>query len=262
MPSWRGRPGPRDHGTQFLSATSGCPWSRGSSQRPGADAAAVPATLAPARRTSSDASRDLPSPWSCSRAGAAADAIVAPASLNVSAMPASAVSAGPTPEKAAPELQRTAANGPPSHHASGATAVPPRQSAPEQPRAYVPETGERRSGLLAPANTAVPLSAARWRRPAEAAPRVTPARVAPPPPSRPVEAAPPIAPGRVELTPPSPHRPARETAAAGSGGVHIGHLEVRIVPSPSPPTPARRATPRSSPARLARAFRNFGLAQV
>ena len=195
-------------------------------------------------------------------AGAAADAIVAPASLNVSAMPASAVSAGPTPEKAAPELQRTAANGPPSHHASGATAVPPRQSAPEQPRAYVPETGATAQRPAGAANTAVPLSAARWRRPAEAAPRVTPARVAPPPPSRPVEAAPPIAPGRVELTPPSPHRPARETAAAGSGGVHIGHLEVRIVPSPSPPTPARRATPRSSPARLARAFRNFGLAQV
>jgi hypothetical protein len=47
--------------------------------------------------------------------------------------------------------------------------------------------------------------------------------------------------------------------------VHIGHLEVRIVPPPSPPvrTPAKRAAPpRPSPAPLARGFRSFGLAQI
>jgi hypothetical protein len=197
-------------------------------------------------------------------AGAAADAVSASALPKVFATAASAVSAAPTLTAAAPEQQPGVAYGPPSHRASGATAVPPRQSALEQPRAHVPETGAAAPRPAAAANTSVPVSVATALRPAEAAPRVTPARVAPPQPRRPVEAAPRVAPAHVELTPPSPHRPPRETTTVGSGGVHIDHLEVRILPSPSPPTrtPARRPTPRSSPARLARAFPSFGLAQV
>jgi hypothetical protein len=197
-------------------------------------------------------------------AGAAADAVSASASPNLSATTASVVSAAPTLTAAAPEQQPGAAYGPPSHRASGATAVPPRRSFPEQPKAHVLKTGAAAQRPAA-ANISASVSAATALPPAEASPRVEPARVAPPPPPHQLaEAAPRVEPARVELTPPSPHRSPREPATAGSGGVHIGHLEVRIVPSQSPPTrtPVRRVMPRSSPARLARGFSSFGLAQV
>ena len=108
-------------------------------------------------------------------------------------------------------------------------------------------------------------------RPAEAARPVTPrcachARpTQPPPPHRPVDGSRTSGRARAD-TPAAPSPGSHErTATAGCPAESTSaHLEVRIVPSPSPPTrtPVRRAMPRSSPARLARAFASFGLAQV
>jgi hypothetical protein len=56
----------------------------------------------------------------------------------------------------------------------------------------------------------------------------------------------------------------RESTDDGSGGVRIGHLEVRIVAPPAPPVRPvpRRPPPRPPAPPLARGFRNFGLAQI
>lgn len=144
---------------------------------------------------------------------------------------------------------------PPPQMATAPVAAPRRVPQPLEPRP-------------APAvDIAAPRPAAAARTPASAPSTtpVTPARQAPSSPPLPAPSAAP--PARVELAPPpprSPDRPVQERAAAGSSGVHIGHLEVRIVPPPAPPARplARRAAPRPAPAPLARGFRSFGLAQV
>jgi hypothetical protein len=61
-----------------------------------------------------------------------------------------------------------------------------------------------------------------------------------------------------------PVRPVRDSTAESLGGVHIGHLEVRIIPPPAPQTrpPMRRTSPHRPSAPLARGFRSFGLAQA
>jgi hypothetical protein len=157
-----------------------------------------------------------------------------------------AVAAAPAPERVMPAA-------PPSHRsASGATAATP------------PPRPEQLGAHQAPvAGASVHRPAAAVHVPAPAAISAMPQRQAP---ARASESPAPIAPTPVELTPPPtpPRRPPRESATGGSAAVHIGHLEVRIVAPPSPPArpPAKRTAPRPSPARLARGFRSFGLAQI
>jgi len=76
---------------------------------------------------------------------------------------------------------------------------------------------------------------------------------------------------RVELVPPEPRAsaPVRAEARMRGGQLHIGKLEIRIIPPPSaprppsaPPVPAQRAAGAAVPSRpLARGFGVFGFSQ-